>query len=722
MLHSRCAALAIAVLLAGCGETQKGADGVDQARLESAEDDGANWLTYGRTYSEQRFSPLTKIDTTNVKDLGLAWSFELTTDRGQSATPIVVDGVMYVVSSWSIVHALDAASGKELWRFDPEVPRRFGAKACCDVTSRGVAVWRGKIYLAAFDGRLIALDAKTGNKVWETLTVDQSLPYTITGAPRVARGLVFIGNGGADLGVRGYVGAYDAENGKLAWRFYLVPGDPSKGPDNAASDPQLEMMAKTWTGEWWKIGGGGTAWDTIVYDPAFDQVLVGTGNGSPWNQRFRSPDGGDNLFLCSIVALDAKTGRYRWHYQTTPGETWDYNSTQSIILADLKIGGELRKVAMHAPKNGFFYVIDRANGHLISADPLVPMRAAKDTPAGMPISWATGVDQDPKSPNFGRPIENPEARFADKPVLFSPSPDGARNWHPMAFDPRSGSVFMPVMTNANVFTPAAEFSGRKAFLSVGVTPPSASADPAVLEMARAGLNSALVAWDPISRKPLWRVPHETMWNGGVLATAGNVVFQGRSTGQFVAYDSTTGRELWRSDSKAPVLAGPISYEVNGEQYVAGLSGYGSLYFMILGVVAPEDPKIANGRVLAYKLGGKASLPEVAFEPIEMAAPPAMTVAAVTIERGAKLFGDNWCIACHGVGAVSRSAVPDLRRSPVLQDAKLWKEALMGGRIENGMPSFANHLDDSESEALRAYVVSRAAAAYAEQERTKPVSP
>ena len=339
---------------------------------------------------------------------------------------------MYVTSAWSLVYALDAATGAERWVYDPKVDRAVGAKACCDVVNRGVALYEGKVFVGAIDGRLIALDAGSGRLLWETVTVDQSKPYTITGAPRAANGLVYIGNGGAEYGVRGYVSAYEANTGKLAWRFYTVPGDPSKGPDNAASDPIMARAAATWNGQWWKVGGGGTVWDAIVYDPDFKQLIVGVGNGSPWNQQHRSPGGGDNLFLASMVALDAATGAYKWHYQTTPGETWDYTATQPIVLADLQIDGKARKVPMQAPKNGFFYVVDRENGRLISARPFVPMSQAKDTPAGMPISWAYDVDV-----ATGRPVENPEARYRDKPALVRPGPSRRAELAPDVVQPRN---------------------------------------------------------------------------------------------------------------------------------------------------------------------------------------------------------------------------------------------------------------------------------------------
>ena len=359
MSRAGAAALALAAVLAGAQAPPAPAD-LDTKRIAAADDEPGSWLTHGRTYGEQRFSPLAKINTDTVGTLGLAWSYELRPTAAHEATPLVVDGVMYVTSAWSLVHALDAATGSEAWVYDPKVDRAVGAKACCDVVNRGVALYGGKVFVGVIDGRLVALDAKTGSVAWETVTVDQSQPYTITGAPRAANGLVYIGNGGAEYGVRGYVSAYDAQTGTLAWRFYTVPGDPAKGPRQRRVRPDHgEGRRDVDTASGGRCGGGGTVWDAIVYDPDFNQLIIGVGNGSPWNQQIRSPGGGDNLFLASIVALDAATGAYKWHYQTTPGETWDYTATQPIMLADLTIDGKPRKVAMQAPKNGFFYVVDR---------------------------------------------------------------------------------------------------------------------------------------------------------------------------------------------------------------------------------------------------------------------------------------------------------------------------------------------------------------------------
>ncbi|WP_353216046.1 PQQ-dependent dehydrogenase, methanol/ethanol family, partial [Sandarakinorhabdus sp.] len=402
--------------IAGAGGPASGVRSIDAQRMANAGNEPGNWMTHGGTYAEQRFADLTQINAENVSQLGLAWFADLPTNRGQEATPIVVDGTMYTTTSWSTVMALDAVTGRVKWRFDPKVDKARGHSACCDVVNRGVAVWGGHVYVAALDGRLIALDAETGKQKWSTQTfTDVSKPYTITGAPRVVKGLVIIGNGGAELGVRGYITAYDATTGKKKWRFFTVPGDPSKGPDGEASDSVLAgKAAPTWYGDYWKSGAGGTAWDAIVYDQELDQLYIGVGNGSPWNHMIRSEGKGDNLFLSSVLALKPDTGEYLWHYQGTPGDNWDYTATQPIMLSTLMIDGKPRKVLMQAPKNGFFYVIDRQGGQLISAKGFATQ------------TWTTGVDM-----KTGRPIEVPEARYRKAGALVMPSPLGAHNWHPM---------------------------------------------------------------------------------------------------------------------------------------------------------------------------------------------------------------------------------------------------------------------------------------------------
>lgn len=671
-----------AAVLAGChggaagSSAAHGADSVDQARLDNADRDLDNWVAYGRTYEEQRFSPLDQINAGNVGALKLAWYTDLDTARGQEATPLVVDGVMYTSTAWSKVMAIDAATGKVLWKFDPDNIGAKAAHACCDVVNRGVAVWKGKVFVGTLDGRLIALDAKTGKQVWSVVTVDQSKPYTITGAPRVFRDKVVIGNSGAELGVRGYVTAYDTATGKLVWRFYTVPGDPAKGPDHAASDEALAKIARpTWFGKWWELGGGGTVWDSMVYDRELNQLLIGVGNGSPWNHRVRSEGKGDNLFVSAIVAVDPDTGAYKWHYQETPGETWDFTASQQITLATLDLGHGPQKVLMQAPKNGFFYVVDRTNGKLISARGYVPM------------NWATGVDL-----KTGRPIEVPAARYADKPAEVYPSGIGAHAWMPMSFSPKTGLVYIPAMELPLIYGNDPKFQVHPGRWNTGDTFAHADVPP----------RGELIAWDPVKQREVWRHQYDWPWNGGTLATGGNLVFQGDAKGFFHAYAADSGKPLWSFQARRGVMAGPITYRVNGEQYVAVMAGYGGSMGMATQTPFMHYPQ-PNGVVLAFKLDGKATLPAVPDS-----TPPAPTEVKdrfTDAERaeGAKFWG-TYCRICHA-GPVN----PDLTRSPVLADRDAWQSVVIDGALQgNGMAPFKDYLTPAQAESVRAYLAGEAA--------------
>jgi len=684
------------LLVQGNGQTRthagNKAGNVTAARLLAPRDRGDDWLSHGRTYAEQRFSPLQDVNDGNVTKLSLAWSIEFDTHRGQEATPIVVDGIMYLSTAWSKVMAVDAANGRVLWRFDPQVIGAKGAHACCDVVNRGVAVWEGKVFVGTIDGRLIALDAANGKKLWDVVTVDQSKPYTITGAPRVVRGKVLIGNSGAELGVRGYVSAYAANSGKLVWRFYTVPGNPADGPDHTASDEAFARFAgKTWSGKWWEMGGGGTVWDAIVYDADFNQLLIGVGNGSPWNYRARSDGKGDNLFLSSILALDPDTGKYKWHYQVNPAESWDFTATQQITLADLRIGGKLRKVAMQAPKNGFFYLIDRSNGKLISAEAYAPQ------------NWAERIDL-----ATGRPVERPEARFADKPYLLFPAGIGAHAWHPMSYSPKTGLVYIPAMHVPLAYADDAHYERHIGRWNTGVSflaPPAGSvpgATPLERRVALAKLNKGmLVAWDPVAQKARWTIDMSWPWNGGTLATAGNLMFQGDPYGIFRARAADTGKELWHFDAQRGIVAGPVTFRANGAQYVAVLAGYGGSMGMATESTFMRRPPL-NGVLLAFKIGGKASLPK---------APPLAPQPFVTstesftpaqLAEGEKQYV-TYCSICH-TGPVN----PDLFRSPVATDANSWRSVVIDGVLkDNGMISFAPWLKPDQVEAIRAFILATA---------------
>jgi len=525
----------------------------DATLLKPADGD---WVGYGRDYAETHHSPLKQIDQSNVSKLAEAWSVEVGSDGKLETTPLVFNGVLYGTSTWSQVYAIDLRTKKVKWQYDPAMVRggteAMGPRPCCGPVNRGVALYDGRVYVGLLDGRLVALDAETGAPVWAVQTTPPGTDYTITGAPRIVKGRVVIGQGGAEYGVRGFLAAYDAATGKQAWKFYVIPGDPSK----PFEDEALARAAKTWNGQWWKYGGGGTPWDGIAYDPELNLVYVGTGNGSPWNANHRSPGGGDNLYLSSIVALNADTGKYVWHYQTTPGDNWDYNAAQPMILADLTIGGQPRKVLMQAPKNGFFYVLDRATGKLISGEPYVF------------TSWATGIDK-----QTGRPIETEAARYRFTPVRLSPSPVGAHHWPPMAFNPTTGFVYYPGQETSSVFAMEEKFEFKEGQWNLGIrrgTPPGTKPVPPPPPDPKAPAPGGFfVAWDPVAQKAAWKIPFQS--SGGALSTAGQLIFVGNSAGKFFAMDPLTGKPLWEAQLGQGV-ATPISYELDGKQYIAVMAG------------------------------------------------------------------------------------------------------------------------------------------------------
>ncbi|GAB5501999.1 PQQ-dependent dehydrogenase, methanol/ethanol family [Pyruvatibacter sp.] len=671
---------------------------ITKARIIAADDEPHNWLAHGRTYSEQRFSPLDKINTDNVSDLGLAWSYEMYTNRGLEASPIVVDGYMFLTGNWGITHALDARTGEELWTFDPEVPGEWGRYGCCDVVNRGVAVWDGKVYVASFDGRLHALDAKTGTPVWQVDTINNTPPYTITGAPRVINGKVIIGNGGAELGVRGYFTAYDANTGEQLWRFYTVPGNP----DDPIEHPALEAAMETWSmGEdhegptWWEVGGGGTTWDSMVFDPELNTLYVGTGNGSPWARYIRSPGGGDNLYISSILAIDPDTGDLKWHYQTTPGDNWDYTATQHIILADLEIDGKVRKVAMQAPKNGFFYVLDRETGELISAD------------AYTPITWATHVDME-----TGRPVEAEGLSYKDASPVILPGPIGGHNWHPMAFNPNTGLVYIPAMETFSIYANANEnHQIRKNWWNTGMG--WGDYYDEVLKILDAGEDlpynrGVLKAWDPVKKQEAWTVIHADHWNGGVLTTGGNLVFQGTGDGKFSAYRADNGEQLLEIETKTGIMAPPITYSVDGEQYVSVLLGWGGAAITAGDARTAAAAKYGNeGRLLVFKVGGTAEYPEVVEKNLDIPEPPTdVQLTAAEIRKGGQMFMGT-CALCHGALAISPGVIPDLRRmSPVIHEN--FKSIVADGMLAHqGMAKFSDLHSDEDLDLIYGYIVSRA---------------
>jgi quinohemoprotein ethanol dehydrogenase len=691
MYAKRSLALALSTLiaLAACSgaseKTRVGLSGAPTAQVDDARiiasDNNAEWLSYGRTYSEQRFSPLRQLDEQSVTRLGLAWSVDLQTLHGLEATPLVSDGVLFTTSAWSVVYAIDARLGTVLWRYDPSVPKDRAKFVCCDVVNRGVALYRGRVYVGTIDGRLIALDSRTGRPVWTVQTTPKDGPYAITGAPRIANGRVVIGNAGSEFAVRGFVSAYDVESGALAWRTYLVPGDPSKPFESEA----LRRAASTWSGQWWKAGGGASPWDPIVYDPALDLIYVGTGNASPWYPQLRGDKEGDNLYASSIVALRASTGEIIWHYQTTPGDSWDYDATQPITLADLMIDGTPRKVLMQANKNAFFYVIDRETGKLISAKPYATM------------TWANGID------SAGRPIVNPAAKPTTTGTLVSPADYGAHNWNPTSFNPVTGLLYFAVTdggTSLHVVDPAFQLNLNDRTIGFdprynGPLKAKSDAPPAP--------SGRLVAWDPVAKREAWRVELPVLRSGGTLSTAGNLVFQGRGDGTFAAYRATDGKLLWEFNGQVGIAAAPMTYAIDGVQYVAVLAAPPLLFF---------DPKIkvGPGRLLVFALDGKDTLPAIAVRADTTIPPPAAVVKAspAEIAEGESLY-KLYCGRCHNPegNLVKSGAVPDLRRSNAATHATFEMIVRGGVRRVLGMPSFANDISAEQVRLIQAFVLEQA---------------
>ena len=682
------AVLLAALACAPAGAPPTGADAVDQRALERA-GLGGDWLTYGGNYYEDRYSTLDRITPENLADLGLVWSYPFDLRGGVETTPLVVDGVMYATGPWSVVHAIDARSGERLWRYDPGVPRQRGRLACCDVVNRGAAVWEGKVFVGTLDGRLVALDADTGETLWDVVTVDQGDAYTITGAPRVVKGNVIIGNGGAEYGVRGYVTAYDADDGSLVWRTYTVPGNPADGFESDA----LRMAAETWQGEWWVAGGGGTAWDAMAYDPELDLLYIGTGNGSPWSRHLRSPGGGDNLFLSSILALDATTGEYRWHFQTTPGDHWDYTATQPLVLADIEFEGTLRRVIMQAPKNGFFYVIDRETGEFLSGEPYTT------------LNWAESLDVE-----TGRPVENPEAVDGSAFTLITPMPLGGHNWQPMAYNRDLGLVYIPMHEAWMMRADDPEWVYREPEITdantIGAAPWNTGTVGRGADRPSGGF---LVAWDPQAQEARWTVELAGFWNGGTLTTASGLVFQGGGDGRFVAYDGATGATLWEAATRIGIIAAPVTYAIDGTQYVTVAAGWGGARGRSgapYGEAAEFDQK---GRIFTFALGGAAEIPEPPRRRDVFVPDIDLPTDERTLAAGAELYGE-FCGLCHGAGGGSNGAMPSLHRATGLTHRNFHRIVLEGLREEEGMPSYGGILTADEVTQIHAYVVSRARAA------------
>ena len=548
---------------------------LDDGALKNAGKAGDEWVTYGLNYNENRYSPLAQINAGNIGRMGLAWSYDVGTGGGsQEATPLFWNGTVYGITNWSVVFAVDARTGKEKWRWDPEVNQTaVRPKICCGVVNRGLALYEGLVIAPVIDGRLEALDAETGKVAWEARVAYPQDNYTVTMAPRIAKGKVIIGVSGSEYPVRGFFSAFDAKTGQFAWRFYTVPGDPSKPFESEA----MRKAAQTWQGEWWKMGGGGTVWDGIAYDPDADLIYVGTGNAGPWPDELRKQNGKDNLYVCSIVAVKPETGELKWHYQMVPNDSWDFDSVQQMILADLTIRGRQRKVIMQANKNGFYYVLDRITGEFISGQPFAS------------VTWAKGLDE-----KSGRPIVNEEARYNDSSkVTVAPGPGGAHNWSPMSYNPNTGLVYIPTSTSSSFsyqVQPNFTYSEGKQNMGIvfGFGPPGAQQSapaapvptrpnpPAIGPNANDGpRGGALVAWDPVTQKERWRMPGGGGIGGGTVTTAGNLVFQVIPDGRLVAYSADKGEKLL--DVQTGLRGGmgpPITYQLDGKQYISFMGGTG----------------------------------------------------------------------------------------------------------------------------------------------------
>lgn len=680
----RCLMMPVVLLtLGGCGADP----GSGVAATASAIDEDGDWPGYGRTGTQQHYSPLVEAHQHNVQSLGLAWSMDLP-PANSTTEPVAVDGVLYFAAGLSIVHAVDAVTGRERWQYDPGVGAVGGLNLRTGWGVRGVAWWEGKIYVGTQDGRLIALDAQAGKPVWTAQTFGAEEPGYISGAPRVFGGRVLIGFGSSTGASRGFVSAYDAHTGEFLWRFYTVPGDPSRPFENAA----MAMAAQTWAGEWWKYGGGGHVWNAMAWDEKTDSIYIGTGSPYPWNHKLRSAGEGDNLFISSIVALEGSSGTYKWHYQTTPADTWDFDAAMDIVLADVEIDGRLRHVLMQAPKNGFFYVIDRETGKLISAAPFVK------------VNWATHVD-----PQSGRPVEVPGARYDQgKPARITPTALGAHNWLPMAWSARTGLAYIPAVDfeadYSEIARPWQPTTDRTVDGGVNL------AGGAAMGMKPA--TGSLLAWSPVAQKPIWRIEYPTYLNGGILATAGDLVFQGTVDGLFKAYAADSGKLLWQFDARAPILAPPIAYRAGAHQYVTILTGLGMAYPLNGAALSGPgierygvDPRTQARRVLTFVLGGQATLPPRREPPAPPADPDFSSNPAQEL-AGAIAYSAH-CLNCHGVMVVGMGNGPDLRRSAMPLDAATFDGVVRGGALApRGMPPFPEFTDEKLGN-IRQYIRAQA---------------
>lgn len=715
-----CGACLIGVCVSS--ETRDVAD-VGNGFVSTPVSNDGEWRTGGHDAAETYYSPLNRINDSNVAKLGYAWSYDLRTTLGMEATPVVVDEVMYASAPWGFVHAIDARTGTGLWSFDPTSDPGVTRKVCCGIVNRGLALSKGRVFIGSLDGRLFALDAKSGRIVWQTDTIiDHDRGYTVTGSPYVAGDVVVIGNSGGELDARGYVSAYQIADGTLAWRFFTVPAS-TNGP---FEHKELEAAARTWDpNSRWDVGLGGTVWDGMAYDADLDLLYVGVGNAALYPRRLRSPAGGDNLYVSSILALHSRTGRMAWHYQTTPGDQWDYTATQKMVLADLIIDGRRRHVLMQAPKNGFFYVLDRVNGKIISAKAYVP------------VTWASSVDE-----VTGRPMETGRGDYSTSPRLVFPSPAGGHNWHPMAFNPHTGLVYIPTLEAGAVFwIPNSAFVYKKGGMNTGALyafpaenagswglgSEAAQQLPPLSELARGQpdtkIRGFLRAWDPVAQRTVWEVETSDQWEGqmnalwnggGVMATAGGLVFQGRSTGYLHVYRATDGRQLATIKVGTSMMAAPMTYEIDGVQYVAIQAGFGGA----LGGTYPAGTAAERygnaSRIVAFKVGGDAvPLPAEVHRSKNFPRPSVDRFGtADDIALGNELFKRH-CARCHL--NIAPGAIPDLRRMSRETQERFEEIVLQGTLATKGMGSFQGVLSPSDAQNIRSAIVDSAWRAYAQSQ-------
>jgi quinohemoprotein ethanol dehydrogenase len=678
------AAMSAALLLAGCTKGGGEAAGRGEAQPEANVGADKDWPTVGGGADESSYSRLEEIDTGNVGKLGLAWSLDLPGEVTLEATPIAVDGKLYFSGSYAAVYAVDAATGKQLWRYDPQQWKHDPMKMHFSFgANRGVAYENGKVFVASLDGRLIALDATTGKEVWVANTIAPDAMQISTGAPRVMNGKIIIGNGGADFGARGYVTAYDTATGKQLWRFYTTPGRPEQNKGDAA----MEAAAKTWGPEFWKhTGGGGTAWNGMTFDAELNRVYVGAGNAGGYDPTMRDPgSNGDNLYTSSIVALDADTGKYVWHYQENPRDSWDYKATPNIQMATLNIDGKPRKVLMHAPTNGLFYVLERETGKLVN-------QPGKTTL----INWVKDVDM-----KTGRPNEEPNIRYENGLTELWPGTIGGHNWQAMSYSPRTGLVYIPIQQIGARFAKNGAAS-ENAFNVMGLL-----LEPIVKKPGDG--HGYLVAWNPVTQKEAWRVQNKNLWNGGTLALAGGLVFQGTAEGTFNAYDASSGQPVWQFNAGLGIVGAPMSYSAGGKQYVSVLVGYGgttSAYgdFMNVGWKYGVQPR----RLLTFAIGGTAKLaptpgPDMKVHAVD---DPALVLNEADVQAGKGVSVQ--CAACHGIGfQATGTPGPDLRESGIALRLDTLTQLLRSGALmERGMPKFEN-LTDEQIRQIHAYLRAKA---------------